>query len=73
MQLARRKNLMVIAPCLVVIAIMCGIVAYSPTLYRLFCSATGFGGTTIRADAYFAFITQVHRSPIVCIQMIVYE
>jgi cytochrome c oxidase assembly protein subunit 11 len=49
MQLARRKNLAVIAPCVVVIAIMCGLVAYSPTLYRLFCSATGFGGTTQRA------------------------
>ena len=34
-----------------VIAVMIGIVAYSPTLYRLFCAATGFGGTTQRADA----------------------
>jgi cytochrome c oxidase assembly protein subunit 11 len=45
----RRKNLYVIAPCIVVIAIMLGLVAYSPTLYRLFCGATGLGGTTQRA------------------------
>src|SRR5258708_33803895 len=30
---------------------MLGLVAYSPTLYRLFCAATGFGGTTQRADS----------------------
>jgi cytochrome c oxidase assembly protein Cox11 len=44
-----RKNLYVIAPCIAVIAIMLGLVAYSPTLYRLFCGATGLGGTTQRA------------------------
>lgn len=27
---------------------MCGTVAYSPTLYRMFCAATGYGGTTRR-------------------------
>ncbi len=27
------------------------LVAYSPTLYRLFCAATGLEGTTQRADA----------------------
>jgi len=47
----RLKNVKVVAPCLVVIGIMLGIVAYSPTLYRLFCAATGFGGTTQRVDA----------------------
>jgi cytochrome c oxidase assembly protein Cox11 len=46
----RRKNLYVIAPCLAVMAIMLGLVAYSPTLYRLFCGATGLGGTTQRAN-----------------------
>lgn len=30
---------------------MLGLVAYSPTLYRMFCAATGFGGTTQRVDA----------------------
>jgi cytochrome c oxidase assembly protein subunit 11 len=50
MQSARRKNLRVIAPCLVVIGIMLGLVAYSPRLYRLFCGATGLGGTTQRVN-----------------------
>lgn len=30
---------------------MTGLVAASPTLYRLFCAVTGYGGTTQRADA----------------------
>ena len=47
----RRRNVRVVAPCLAVIGIMVGLVAYSPTLYRLFCAATGFGGTTQRVDA----------------------
>jgi cytochrome c oxidase assembly protein subunit 11 len=47
----RRRHLKVVAPCLLVIAVMIGLVAYSPTLYRLFCAATGFGGTTQRADS----------------------
>jgi cytochrome c oxidase assembly protein subunit 11 len=47
----RRRNLKVVAPALAVIGIMTGLVAYSPTLYRLFCAATGFGGTTQRADS----------------------
>jgi len=46
----QRKNLYVIAPCLVAIGIMLGLVAYSPTLYRLFCGATGLGGTTQRVN-----------------------
>jgi cytochrome c oxidase assembly protein Cox11 len=33
-----------------VIAVMAVLVAFSVPLYRLFCSATGFGGTTQRAD-----------------------
>ncbi|MGH6944252.1 MAG: cytochrome c oxidase assembly protein [Geminicoccaceae bacterium] len=31
------------------VAIMVGLVAYSPTLYRMFCAATGYGGTVQRA------------------------
>jgi cytochrome c oxidase assembly protein subunit 11 len=46
----RRRNLKVVVPCLVFIGMMTGVVAYSPTLYRLFCAATGFGGTTQRVD-----------------------
>ena len=44
-----RKNLNVLIPCFVVIAIMLTLVAYAPQLYRVFCGATGFGGTTQRA------------------------
>ena len=51
MNLQTRKNLRVVAPCMAFIGIMVGVVAYSPTLYRLFCAATGFGGTTQRALA----------------------
>lgn len=47
----RRRNLKVVVPAVVVIGIMLGLVAYSPTLYRLFCAATGYGGTTQRADS----------------------
>ena len=46
---ARHRNLNVLVPCFVGLAIMCGLVAYSPELYRAFCGATGYGGTTQRA------------------------
>ena len=36
------SNLRVAAPCIVAAGIMLGLVAYSPTLYQLFCAATGF-------------------------------
>src|SRR5579863_4502802 len=44
----RYKHWKVIVPCIVVLGLMTGIVAYSPTLYRMFCAATGYGGTTQR-------------------------
>jgi cytochrome c oxidase assembly protein subunit 11 len=47
----RRRNLKVLASCIAVLGVMIGLVAYSPTAYRLFCAATGYGGTTQRADA----------------------
>jgi cytochrome c oxidase assembly protein subunit 11 len=50
MDIRHRKNLRVIVPCLGVIAVMLGLVAYSPQLYRLFCGATGLGGTTQRVN-----------------------
>ena len=53
-----RKNAMVIAPCVVAIAIMCVLVAYSPVLYRMFCAATGFAGTTQRVAADTAKISK---------------
>ena len=48
MQRRHWQNVKVLAPCLAVLGMMCGIVAYSPTLYRMFCAATGYGGTTQR-------------------------
>jgi cytochrome c oxidase assembly protein Cox11 len=45
-----RKNMRVAAALVVVIGIMASLVSYSPTLYRVFCAATGFGGTTQRAE-----------------------
>ncbi len=40
-----------VAPLLVVIAAMTVMVSYSPTLYRMFCAATGLAGTTQLATA----------------------
>jgi cytochrome c oxidase assembly protein Cox11/mono/diheme cytochrome c family protein len=51
MTFRRRKHIKVVVPCIAFIALMLGLVAYSPTLYRIFCAATGFGGTTQRADS----------------------
>ncbi|MGE5159726.1 MAG: cytochrome c oxidase assembly protein [Gemmatimonas sp.] len=48
MQPRYRKNLNVLVPSFMVLAVMFGLVAYSPELYRAFCGATGFGGTTQR-------------------------
>lgn len=35
----------------IILAGMTGLVSYAPTLYRLFCQATGYGGTVRRAEA----------------------
>ena len=51
------RNLKVVVPCLAFIGVMLGLVAYSPTLYRLFCAATGFGGTPQRVEADSAAIS----------------
>jgi cytochrome c oxidase assembly protein Cox11 len=42
------RRMMTIAGFVAVLAIMTGITSYSVTLYRLFCQATGAGGTTQR-------------------------
>ena len=39
-----------VVPLLAMIAVMTALVSYSPTLYRLFCAATGLAGTTQRVD-----------------------
>jgi cytochrome c oxidase assembly protein subunit 11 len=46
----RRNGITVLALC-AVIGCMLGLVAASVPLYRLFCQATGYGGTTQRATA----------------------
>jgi len=51
MNQSRHRHWKVIAPCLVILGVMCGLVAYSPTLYRMFCAATGYGGATQRVLA----------------------
>jgi cytochrome c oxidase assembly protein Cox11 len=58
MEHQQRKNLMIVAPCLVAIGFMCVLVAYSPTLYRMFCAATGLAGTTQRVAADTAKISE---------------
>ena len=49
MERSNRKNWNVLVPCFIALGIMSGLVAYSPELYRAFCGATGYGGTTQRA------------------------
>ena len=44
-----RRNLKVLLPTFAVLGMMFGLVAYAPELYRVFCGATGYGGTTQRA------------------------
>lgn len=57
-QAVQRRHLLVIAPCVVTIAVMCGLVAYSPTLYRMFCAATGLAGTTQRVASDTATVSK---------------
>lgn len=45
------KNRRVVVACLAALTAMGAVTAASPTLYRLFCQATGYGGTTQRAAA----------------------
>ena len=47
----RRRNLIAVASSMVVIALMGALTYYSVPLYRLFCQATGLGGTTQVAGA----------------------
>src|SRR4051812_41218763 len=47
---AQKRNGKTLLILLLIVAAMFGVVAISPTLYRAFCEATGFGGTTLRAE-----------------------
>jgi len=51
MAASRKKNLRVLALSGALMAVMTGLVVYSPTLYQMFCNLTGFGGTVQRAAA----------------------
>lgn len=46
-----RSNAKVVMYCLGALLFMGSLTAASPTLYRIFCQVTGYGGTTQRADA----------------------
>jgi cytochrome c oxidase assembly protein subunit 11 len=46
-----RGTRIAVGSAIAVLAVMTGLVSYSPTLYRMFCAYTGYGGTTQRADA----------------------
>lgn len=48
---ASNANRKVVLGCLAALAVMGGVTAVSPTLYRIFCQVTGYGGTTQRALA----------------------
>lgn len=47
----RDKKAGVLVLCGTILAAMTGLVAYSPTLYQMFCDLTGYGGKVQRADA----------------------
>lgn len=49
--MSRNRNSATVLALLAVVAVMGGLVAASVPLYRLFCAATGYGGTTQRASA----------------------
>lgn len=48
---ASRNNRRAVIACVAALGVMGAITAASPTLYTLFCKATGYGGTTQRADS----------------------
>jgi len=48
---SRSRNGRVVLICLCTLGVMIGITAASPTLYTMFCSATGYNGTTQRVNA----------------------
>lgn len=43
------SNRRVVVACVAALSVMTGVTAASPTLYRIFCQVTGYGGTTQRA------------------------
>ena len=47
---AKASNRKVVMVCLAALAVMTGVTAASPALYRIFCQVTGYNGTTQRAE-----------------------
>ena len=48
---ASPNNRRVVFGCLAALVVMTAVTAVSPKLYSMFCQATGYGGTTQRAEA----------------------
>lgn len=51
MKISLRQHLPVLSLTAGILAAMTALVIYAPTLYRLFCDVTGYGGTVRRAEA----------------------
>ena len=51
MNSTRLRNARIVALLAGLLGVMVALVAYSPTLYEMFCAATGYGGTVQRAVA----------------------
>jgi len=51
MRALTRGKIVTVAAAVAAIGVMTGLVCYSPTLYRLFCSVTGYGGTVQQAKS----------------------
>jgi cytochrome c oxidase assembly protein subunit 11 len=64
MSKTRITHLPVIAVSVVLMAMMTGLVIYSPTLYRMFCAATGIDGTVRRVSLAKAATAEVSNVPI---------
>ncbi|MBB3149869.1 cytochrome c oxidase assembly protein subunit 11 [Phyllobacterium trifolii] len=48
---SKHRKFWTLVPITITLATMVGLVSYSPTLYRLFCAATGYAGTVQRGVA----------------------
>ncbi len=56
------RNARVVLGTTTMLAVMIGLVSYSPTLYQMFCAATGYGGTVQRANAATAPATPMDKA-----------
>lgn len=63
-----RRNLIVVTGLLFVLGGMTALVSQAPTLYRLFCSVTGFGGTAQRTAVAVVNASQAQAMPSVTVR-----